>query len=259
MDPYSDSLTIALFFAETRTASEVEELAHLADNLGRYGAVKRLSEGVITSYAVSIHNDAEPLLEGLAVTLKRDFVFGHVASPFNDVIFDALKDLVSITGSRFLLRDTCALCGADEPFPEPVTVLGEDGRPLSSAVIYCRRCAQAMAVGMPLNVVRRASLLNAVPTRLGCTVRITEVQWTAIVSKHPVMVGRELDVQRALLLPDEIRRSKRDPSVFLFYRLDRPRRWVCAVIKQTAADDAFVVTAYPTDAIKIGDVVYRVG
>ena len=65
------------------------------------------------------------------------------------------------------------------------------------------------------------------------------------------MVGRESRVRSALESPDEIRQSRTDPEVLLFYKADEARRWVCAVAKQ-AHDQAFLVTAYPTDAIKEG-------
>jgi hypothetical protein len=49
--------------------------------------------------------------------------------------------------------------------------------------------------------------------------------------KHPALVGHEDAVRTTLTDPDEIRRSKRDPNVFLFYRGQRPR-WVCAVVRR---------------------------
>jgi hypothetical protein len=39
--------------------------------------------------------------------------------------------------------------------------------------------------------------------------------------------------------------------VLLFYRPEGPKRWTCAVVKRTF-DEAFLVTAYPTDAVKEG-------
>ena len=69
--------------------------------------------------------------------------------------------------------------------------------------------------------------------------------------KHPVMAGRESSVRAALENPDEIRQSRTDPKVLLFYKAEAARRWVCAVTKE-AGDDGFLVTAYPTDAIKEG-------
>jgi len=69
--------------------------------------------------------------------------------------------------------------------------------------------------------------------------------------KHPAMVAREASVRLALESPDEIRQSRSDPRVLLFYKAEEDRRWVCAVARQ-GRDTAFLVTAYPTDAIKEG-------
>jgi hypothetical protein len=51
--------------------------------------------------------------------------------------------------------------------------------------------------------------------------------------------------------PDEIRKSKSDENVYLFYKGQPGTRWLCAVAKQTGAD-GFLITTYPTDAIKEG-------
>jgi hypothetical protein len=40
-------------------------------------------------------------------------------------------------------------------------------------------------------------------------------------------------------------------EVLLFYKAEAPKRWTCAVVKRTN-DEACLVTAYPTDAIKEG-------
>jgi hypothetical protein len=66
------------------------------------------------------------------------------------------------------------------------------------------------------------------------------------------------DVKAALARPDEARRSRRDSSVFLFYRqeTDRPR-WVVAVTKRSDAD-GFLITAYRTDVVKEGERVWPV-
>jgi hypothetical protein len=93
----------------------------------------------------------------------------------------------------------------------------------------------------------------AVRTRLGFNVRVTERQWTRIVTtKHPVIAGREDDIRLLLLDPDEIRDSLTDPMVHLFYRRELPGRWLCAVVKRLDNTDGFLITAYPTDAIKEG-------
>ncbi|ETW92183.1 MAG: hypothetical protein ETSY2_54235 [Candidatus Entotheonella gemina] len=63
------------------------------------------------------------------------------------------------------------------------------------------------------------------------------------------MYERETDVQDVLQTPDEIRQSRRDPNVFLFYRLKQPGRWLCAIAKRLNGD-GFLITTYPIDAIK---------
>jgi hypothetical protein len=94
-------------------------------------------------------------------------------------------------------------------------------------------------------------LLDAV-TPLGFRVRVTRQRWELITTaKHPVMAGRESLVQSALEAPDEVRQSRIDLQVLLFYKAEATRRWTCAVAKR-AAEDAFLITAYPTDAIKEG-------
>jgi hypothetical protein len=70
------------------------------------------------------------------------------------------------------------------------------------------------------------------------------------------MQARETAVQAILQAPDEVRRSRSDPAVFLFYRLDQPGRWLCAVVRRLN-DDGFLITAYPTDAIKEGQQIWN--
>ncbi len=95
-------------------------------------------------------------------------------------------------------------------------------------------------------------LLFVVPTPLGFRVRVTRAYWDSIVAvKHPVMGRCQADVQDALRMPDEIRRSRKDPAVLLFYRAAYPGRWIVAVAKRLN-DEGFLITAYPTDAIKMG-------
>src|SRR6267378_8158134 len=92
--------------------------------------------------------------------------------------------------------------------------------------------------------------LFAAKTPLGFTVRVTPVRWELIVTvKHPVMSGREAAVGATLGQPDEVRTSRSDPTVFLFYKSDGVGRWVCAVTKRLNGD-GFLITAYPTDAVK---------
>ncbi len=101
-----------------------------------------------------------------------------------------------------------------------------------------------------------AELFEAI-TPLGFSVLVMADQWQKIVTfKHPIMSGRERDVQKALESPREIRRSRRDPNVYLFYGDERPKRWICAVVKRPDGE-AFLITAYITDAIKIGESIWK--
>ena len=99
-------------------------------------------------------------------------------------------------------------------------------------------------------------LLFEVLTPLGFRVRVTRERWNLITTvKHPVMAGREDVVRATLENPEQIRQSRSDSEVLLFYRAERSSRWVCAVAKR-AADQGVLITAYPTDTIKEGTQVW---
>lgn len=73
--------------------------------------------------------------------------------------------------------------------------------------------------------------------------------------KHPIMINCEAEVYATLAKPDEIRRSKSDRDVYLFYRARNSKRWVCAVARRLNGD-GFLITTYPTDAIKEGETLW---
>ena len=99
-------------------------------------------------------------------------------------------------------------------------------------------------------------LFFEVATPLGFSVRVTRNYWELIITiKHPVMRGREADVQNTLHEPDEIRRSRNDPAVHLFYRIERPKRWICAVAKRLDGDE-FLIKTFPADAVKEGEQIW---
>ncbi len=99
-------------------------------------------------------------------------------------------------------------------------------------------------------------LLFDVLTPLGFRVHVTRSYWNLIITvKHPVMAGRENDVKDVLENPKEIRQSRSDSEVYLFYKPERIGRWVCAVAKQLD-DEGFLITTYPTDAIKEGEPIW---
>jgi hypothetical protein len=95
-------------------------------------------------------------------------------------------------------------------------------------------------------------VLYQAQTPIGFQVRVTKARWELIVrEKHPVMAGEEDAIRSALELPDQVRQSRQDGSVYLFYKSQEPKRWLCAVAKREG-DEGFLITAYPTDAIKEG-------
>lgn len=102
-----------------------------------------------------------------------------------------------------------------------------------------------------------AEILFEVATPIGFSVRTTTEYWQFIVTiKHPIMLNRLADVQATLSDPDEIRLSKTDAQVYLFYRDDGTKRWVCAVARRLNGE-GFLITAYRTSAIKEGDLVWQ--
>jgi hypothetical protein len=98
------------------------------------------------------------------------------------------------------------------------------------------------------------SALFPVFTPLGFSVRTTVDYWALIEAKPPKLRGRLSEVAQALRFPEEIRQSQYDPAVYLFYRADQ-RRYLCAVVKRVNGE-GFLITAYPCDKIKEGEVIW---
>ena len=55
-------------------------------------------------------------------------------------------------------------------------------------------------------------------------------------------LGHEEAVKQTLENPDQVRQSRSDPQVPLFYQAAGDRRWVCAVTKH-ATGQGFLITA----------------
>jgi len=103
-------------------------------------------------------------------------------------------------------------------------------------------------------VPEEASHLFEVSTPLGFSVRTTASYWALIERKHPEIAGRQTEVHTCLGAPDQIRQSKQDNTIYLFYR-PRPPHHLCVVVKRLN-DTGFVVTCYLTDKIKEGDKIW---
>jgi hypothetical protein len=101
-------------------------------------------------------------------------------------------------------------------------------------------------------------ILFNVMTPLGFSVHTTKEHWNYIVeTKHPIMENRLEDVISALSYPDEVRRSKSDKEVFLFYKTIKEKRWVCNVVKNENSEEGFLITTYITGAIKEGEKIWE--
>jgi len=89
----------------------------------------------------------------------------------------------------------------------------------------------------------------------GHQVRFTDERLAHIL-EHPEMKEMGAEIERVLLQPQLVRRSRSDAAVRLFYEFYAPTivggKWLCVVVKY-AENDAFVVTAYLTDKPKAGE------
>ena len=92
-------------------------------------------------------------------------------------------------------------------------------------------------------------------TPLGIIIRTTPSYWQKITTyKHPVIRNEEEKVKQTLSYPQEIRRSKTDPDVYLYYK-NYPPYFICVVARHLNGE-GFIITAYRTNRIKIGETVW---
>jgi len=95
-----------------------------------------------------------------------------------------------------------------------------------------------------------------VKTPLGVTIRTTKDYWRRIIStKHPSIAKHESDVKDTLKDPDQIRKSKQDPRVHIYYK-DIGKIYVCVVADHLTNTEGYIVTSYLTDRIKEGEQIY---
>jgi hypothetical protein len=77
---------------------------------------------------------------------------------------------------------------------------------------------------------------------------------------HPEMLGQVDRIAEVLAAPETIVASRTDSSVELYYRLYQETpvttKFLCVVVKNPA-DDGFMITAYYTDTVKKGAVVWQ--
>jgi hypothetical protein len=77
---------------------------------------------------------------------------------------------------------------------------------------------------------------------------------------HPEMSGQIDKIQETLANPDRILRSRTESDAELFYRhydiTPVTEKYVCVVIK-VSIGDLFIITAYFTDSIKRGEILWE--
>lgn len=94
------------------------------------------------------------------------------------------------------------------------------------------------------------NILFAVNTLIG-KIRTSKGYWETITHKHPEVRSLLETIKEALKRPEQIRRSKMDTAVYLFYK--KLERYWLAVVVRKINHEGFVVTAYLTDKIKEGE------
>lgn len=92
----------------------------------------------------------------------------------------------------------------------------------------------------------------------GRTIRLTDERLKHILS-HPEMSAMTASIAETLLVPQKVIQSMSDSEARLYYRFYIGTRvgnkYVCVVVK-LGLEDAFVLTAYLTDSIKKGDLIW---
>ncbi len=90
-------------------------------------------------------------------------------------------------------------------------------------------------------------------------IRLTEERLAHILG-HPEMASLEVGIAETLAHPERVAQSRSDEEARLYYRFYPETsvggKFLCVVVK-FREDDAFVLTAYLTDKIKRGEVLWN--
>jgi hypothetical protein len=101
-------------------------------------------------------------------------------------------------------------------------------------------------------------VMKVIQDCFGTSVRLTDERLEHILD-HPELVGMANELERVLQTPMEVRRSRSDDDVKLFYEFYAQAqvggKLLCVVVKYLP-DDAFVITAYLTDRMKAGEILW---
>jgi hypothetical protein len=92
------------------------------------------------------------------------------------------------------------------------------------------------------------------------SIRLTVERRLHLETEHPEMADQLPRVAEALANPDLIVRSRTDETVELFYKhyplTPVTEKFLCVVLK-ILPDDRFIITAYYTDTIKRGEILWE--
>jgi hypothetical protein len=104
-----------------------------------------------------------------------------------------------------------------------------------------------------------ATLAGILTDYAGRNIRLTDERREHIL-KHPEMQGMETAIADTLAKPEIVVRSLSDRASWLYHRYYRATpvgdKWLCVVVK-IEVRDPFVITAYLTDKVKRGDVIWN--
>ena len=94
----------------------------------------------------------------------------------------------------------------------------------------------------------------------GRIIRLTEERENHIEVDHPEMVGQIERINETLKNPNIVVRSNVDLEVELFYRhynnTPVTEKYLCVVVK-VSSQDLFIITAYFTDRVKRGEILWE--
>ena len=93
-------------------------------------------------------------------------------------------------------------------------------------------------------------------SKLDKRVYVTKSRWDLIIkTKHLEIKGKEKEIKETLTNPNEIRLSKSDSSVYLYYK--HYEKLSLSVVVKHNNSEGFIITAYYTDRIKEGKQIYK--
>lgn len=90
--------------------------------------------------------------------------------------------------------------------------------------------------------------------------RLTDERPNHLETDHPEMQNQRPEITETLTDPDRVLRSRTDAQVELFYKhypaTPVTSKFLCVVVK-VLPEDGFIITAYFTDTVKKGDILWE--